>query len=128
MSTLATHAGWVLLANFALSLAYEIYRATAKVGASRHDSRRALVLQLPMYVVAAVVGWGLVAGAGWAAWVGLVFSLVMIGVSILYYNPVILVERQPQLVDWIEDLVFTGLLFVTATLLLYEVAGFSIQR
>ena len=32
---------WVLVVTFALSLAYELWRATAKAGASRHDSMRA---------------------------------------------------------------------------------------
>jgi hypothetical protein len=55
--------------------------------------------------------------------VGLVFSVLGILLSILYYNPRILLERQPGLVDWAEDLVYTGLLFVAATQLGYEVAG-----
>jgi hypothetical protein len=37
-----------------------------------------------------------------------------------------MLERQPGVVDWIEDLVFTGLLFVAATLLLYEVLGMEL--
>lgn len=34
--------------------------------------------------------------------------------SIYYYNPTIMLERQPGLVDWIEDLLLTGLLFIAA--------------
>jgi hypothetical protein len=51
----------------------------------------------------------------------------MILVSIFYYNPRILLERQPGVIDWFEDLVFTGLLFVAAVLLAYEVAGMTLQ-
>lgn len=58
---------------------------------------------------------------------GLVFSLVVIAVSIFYSSSTIMVEREPGPVDWFEDLVFTGLLFVTAALLTYEVAGFTLQ-
>ena len=75
----------------------------------------------------AIVIAALFAGAGWAAWAGLVFSGVMILVSIFYYNPTIILERQPGIIDWVEDLVFTGLLFVAATLLLYEILGMTLQ-
>jgi hypothetical protein len=80
-----------------------------------------------MYAVAVVVVAGLFVGASWAPWDGLVRLVVMILVSILYYNPVILPARQPALLDWVEDLVFTGLLFVAATQLLYEVLGRSLE-
>lgn len=83
--------------------------------------------QLVLYVVAAVVIGALFAQAGWAAWLGLVFCIVMILVSLLYYNPVIMLERQPGIIDWVEDLLFTGLLFVAATLLLYEVLGWTLE-
>jgi hypothetical protein len=57
----------------------------------------------------------------------LVLSVVVILVSIFYYNPKIMLERRPGVIDWLEDLVFTGLLFVTATLLLYEIVGKTLQ-
>lgn len=47
----------------------------------------------------------------------------MILVSIFYYNPRIMIDRQPGVIDWFEDLVFTGLLFVVVALLLYELRG-----
>lgn len=58
-----------------------------------------------------------------AAWIGLGYTVISIGVSVLYYNPAVMPERDPGLVDWVEDLVFTGLLFVAAALLVLEVAG-----
>jgi hypothetical protein len=51
----------------------------------------------------------------------------MILVSIFYYNPKIIVERRPGVIDWLEDLVYTGLLFVAATLLIYEIVGKTLQ-
>ena len=117
---------WVLVVTYALSLAYELWRATAKAGASRHDSMRAFVRELWLYVVAAAVIFLLFAGVPFAAWVGLVFSVLFILVSIFYYNPKMMVERTPGLVDWFEDLVYTGLLFVVAALLTLEVAGFAL--
>lgn len=127
MTVLTTNAAWVLLVTFALSLAYEIYRVTAKAGTSRHDTMRAFVEELVIYVVAAIVILGLFAGASWAPWAGLAYSVVMIIVSIFYYNPKVMIERQPDVIDWFEDLVFTGLLFVAAALLFYEVAGYTLQ-
>jgi hypothetical protein len=52
----------------------------------------------------------------------------LILVSIFYYNPVMMVERDPGFVDWFEDFVYTGLLFVAAALLLLEVLGYSLVR
>ena len=46
--------------------------------------------------------------------------------SIFYYNPKMMVERKPGLIDWFEDLVYTGLLFVVAALLTLEVSGFAL--
>lgn len=126
-SVLEGHAAWVLGIAFALSLVYELWRSIAKAGTSRHDSMRVFVTQgIVIYVVAAVVIYLLAAGVTASAWVGLVFSVVSILVSIFYYNPVVMLERQPGLVDWIEDLAFTGLLFVAATMLTYEVLGKSL--
>lgn len=123
MSELTTHAAWVLVVTYALSLGYEVWRATVKNGVSKHDTVRAVLLLLPLYVIAGVVIGLLFAGIGWAPVVGLVFSVAMIVVSIFYYNPTIMLERKPGLVDWFEDLVYTGLLFVAAALLAYDVLG-----
>lgn len=124
MTGFSSHAAWVLLVTYALSLVYEIYRATAKAGTSKHDSMRLLVFQgSVLYALAAVVIVLLFIGWKWAAWVGLIFCVIMILVSVIYYNPRIMIERQPGIIDWFEDLVYTGLLFVAAALLLYEVLG-----
>ena len=113
----------VLAANFTLSIVYEAYRATAKGGTSRHDSVEGFVTQLPLYAVAALVIGLLFARRRHAAWIGLAFCAVVIVISIAYYNPEIMLERQPGIIDWIEDLVFTGLLFVAATQLLSHISS-----
>jgi hypothetical protein len=128
VSNLTNDAAWVLVITFALSFVYEIYRARIKAGTSKHDSMHAFVLQIPLYVAAAVVISLLFAGVGFADEAGLAFSVVAILVSIFYYNPKVMMERQPDIIDWFEDLVFTGLLFVVAALLLYEVLGRSLDR
>lgn len=125
-TALESLSAWLLVVAFALSLAYELWRATAKAGVSRHDSMRAFVRESWLYVVAAVVIFLLFAGAPFAAWVGLVFSILVILVSIFYYNPKMMVERKPGMIDWFEDLVYTGLAFVVAALLSLEVSGFAL--
>jgi hypothetical protein len=78
-----------------------------------------------IYLVAGIVIALLFTGQRWAAWVSLAFSVLMIFISIFYYNPTIQIERQPGLLDWFEDLVFTGLLFVAAAQLLYALLVFG---
>lgn len=128
-SVLVTYSAWILVVTFALSAVYELWRATAKAGTSDHDSISAFVrVDLWLYVLGAAVIFTLFAGYSWAAWVGLVFCVVLILISIFYYNPVMMMEREPGVIDWFEDLVYTGLLFVAAALLLLEVLGYSLAR
>ena len=125
---LETLTAWVMVVAFALSLAYELWRSTAKAGTSRHDSVRAFLIQdLWLYVVAVVVITLLFAGVPFAAWIGLIFAIVLILVSIFYYNPKMMPAREPGLFDWFEDLVYTGLAFVSATLLALEVSGLTLS-
>ena len=125
-SVLEVHAAWALGISSSISLAYELWRAIGKAGASRHDSMHEFLTRvLALYVLAAVVITLLLVGVTGAAWIGLIFSVVFIFVSILYYNPRIMLERlggQPGIIDWAEDLIYTGL-FVAAVLLAYEVLG-----
>jgi len=123
----AEHAAWVLAAAFTLSLAYELYRAAVKTGTSRHDSWRAFVrTNLTLYAAAALTIGALFADFRWAPLAGLVFSVAVTAVSILYYNPIILPARQPARIDWFETLVFTSLVFLAATLLAHQVLGRSL--
>jgi hypothetical protein len=124
VSDLVMLAAWVLLAANVISLAYEVWRATSKAGTSRHDSVRVLLTQgSVIYGVAAVVLVLMFVGTAGSAWIGLVFALISIAVSVFYYNPVVMPERDPGLIDWVEDLVFTGLLFVVAAFLILDVTG-----
>jgi hypothetical protein len=120
MTNFRTHAAWVLTANFTLSFGYELYRATVRSGTSSHDSLRGLVEQLPFYACAGAVIAVLFAGYRHASRIGLGFCVATIAISIGYYNPKIILDRQPGLFDWFEDLVFTGLLFVAAAQLIYQ--------
>ena len=127
-SLLETLSAWLLIVAFTLSIVYELWRATAKAGTSKHDSMRAfLIWDLWLYVLGAIVVVLLLAGAPFAAWVGLVFSALLILISVFYYNPVMMLERKPGLIDWFEDIVYTGLLFIVVALLLLEVAGLTLS-
>jgi hypothetical protein len=79
------------------------------------------------YAIASIVIALLFAGFEWAHWIGPLFSGGAITASILYCNPKIMMERVPGIIDWFEDIVFTGLLFVAAALLLYSVSGITLQ-
>ena len=128
MTELVTQAAWILTAAFVLSLAYELYRATAKAGTSSHDAPKAFVKDnVALYAAAAVVIALLFAGFEWAPWVGLIFSAGVTGASIFYYNPKVMLERRPGLVDWFEDLAFTGLLILALALLIYQVLGVTLE-
>jgi phosphatidylglycerophosphate synthase len=128
MTNLGIQAAWVLVAAFVLSLVYELYRATAKADTSRHDSLQSFAKNnIAFYAVAAIVIALMFARFKWAEWIGLVFSGGAIIASILYYNPKIMLERAPGIIDWFEDIVFGGLLFVAAALLVYDVLGRTLQ-
>lgn len=128
MTNMVAQAAWVLVAAFALSFAYELYRATMKVGTSPHDSMQSFVKNnVAFYLIASAVIALLFAGLEWAPWIGLVFSGGSIAASILYYNPRIMMERGPGIIDWFEDIIFTGLLLVAAALLLYSVLGVTLE-
>jgi hypothetical protein len=64
-------------------LAYELWRATAKAGTSKHDSMRIFLAQgSVIYGTAAVVIVMLFVGMTGAEWVGLVFAFISIAVSV----------------------------------------------
>ena len=113
--------------TFAISLIYELWRVIAKSTVSRHDTRRAFWQEAWLYVLAAVVIVLLFArsalsppGSAWSS------RSPSSSLSIFYYNPKIMIERKPGVIDWVEDLVYTGLLFVVAALLTLEVSGLTL--
>jgi cell division protein FtsW (lipid II flippase) len=124
MLSYATQVSWVLIAAFALSLLYELYRATAKAGTSKYDSMRSFLTQgLPFYAIGFALAVLVRTGWRWAAWLALAFGTGLIIVSIFYYSSAMLPQRKPGPIDWFEDKVYTGLLFVAAALLVYDLAG-----
>jgi cell division protein FtsW (lipid II flippase) len=120
----STQVSWVLVAAFALSLLYELYRSTAKAGISRYDSIRGfLTQQLPFYVIAFVLAMLVRTGWRWVVWTALAAGVALIMISVFYYSPTILPQRKPSPIDWFEDKLYTGLLFVAVALLAYDLLG-----
>ena len=72
------------------------------------------------------IGFGLAVlvrtGWPWVTWTGLLVA-ALIGVSIFYYSRILLPQRKPGPIDWLEDKVYTGLLFVAVALLAYDLLG-----
>jgi phosphatidylserine synthase len=120
----ATQVSWVLIAAFGLSLLYELYRATAKAGTSKYDSMRAFLTQaVPSYAIAFALAVLVRTGWRWVAWTTLALAVALIVVSIFYYSPILLPQRKPGPIDWLEDKVYTGLLFVAVALLAFDLLG-----
>ena len=120
----ATQVSWVLIAGFALSLVYELYRATAKAGTSKYDSMRIFLTQaVPAYAVAFALAVLVRTGWPWVAWTALAAAVASIMLSIFYYSPTVLPQRKPGPIDWLEDKAYTGLLFVAVALLAYDLLG-----
>ena len=121
---LTTLAAWLMASAFIVSTIHELYRATAKAGVSRYDSMRELLTRtLPFYVAASALVLALGLGVTWAAWPALGLAVGMVLVSGLYYNPTIMAARQPGMIDWAEDIAFTGLFFASGVLLVAHVTG-----
>ena len=92
----------MLITAFAVSALYELFRSTAKADTSRYDSTRWVLNQgTPFYAI----GFGLAVlvrtGWPWVTWTGLLVAVALIGVSILYYSPIVLPQRQPGPLDWL---------------------------
>jgi len=122
MNNLAIHAAWVLLAAFSISCIYEIYRATVKKGTSQYDNTRVfLTVGVPFYTVSFGVTAFLFTGYDWASWVALAYVILLIGIAMFFYSPKIALKRKPGLIDWVENLLYLGLLFSAGTILMYSV-------
>jgi hypothetical protein len=119
---------WILIVTFTISFAYEaIYRYIVKAGVSAFDAWS--FLEIVFYVVCfGMTLLVLLLRAAWMWWALLLFLLGLIAIAVFYYDPVILLARHPELIDWMEDTVYTGLLFVVAFLCLGNLRFWFPQR
>jgi phosphatidylserine synthase len=123
---LANQAGWLLLAAALISVLYELWRAMARAGVSPNDSMSSWLQGLPIYVIAVAVAMLLIVGWEWAPVAGFAVAGLSCLASIFWYGPTVLPTRQPQLIDWVEDRVFTMLVAIVFALLAYDLLGFSL--
>lgn len=116
-----------MISAFSVSTIHELYRASVKAGVSPYDSmHRLLARTLPFYMVATAVVLAVGFGVTGAEWAGLVLAIAMVLVSVFYYNPTIMTVRQPGMVDWAEDVAFTGLFFASSVLLTAHLADITL--
>ena len=114
---------WILIVAFALSLLYELYRSTAKNGVSRYDSMRSFLTRADLlrdrlcHSCAAAYGMAMGCLAALAVGVG---SII---VSIFDDSPIVLRQRKPGPIHWLEDKLYTGLRFVAVALVSYDLLG-----
>ncbi len=121
MPSLVTYAAWILTTAMVMSLIYEIFRILARSEVSEYDRwPHFLKRNTPHYLVSAVVIMLIYLDFSWSAWVGLIYCVVLILVAGFYYNVKIMPARNPQLIDWLENLLYGGLVFSAATLLIIE--------
>jgi hypothetical protein len=110
----------VLLAAFAISALYQVYRAT--------------LMEIPEYdAFTPVTGAAYLSFIGisalvltdrrWAWWVVSVLVLAMLSLGVLWYYPVVAEAREMGFVDWLEGSVYMGLLFVAGFVCVLNVLG-----
>jgi hypothetical protein len=118
---------WILIATFTLSFGYEaIYRYIVKAGISAFDAWS--FSEIMFYLIGFGMTFLVLAERFWVWWIELLFLLVLIAIAIFYYDPIMLLARHPGLIDWMEDTVYTGLLFVVAFLCLGNLRFWFPQR
>lgn len=115
-----------LVALTVLSLGYELYRATVMAGTSVHDTLGDVALLVPPYALGLWFGWRMKRGERWALWAVLVYCVLILAISLLYYNPVVMAARQPGVIDWFEDLAYTAMVLVTAYLATNALRGVNL--
>lgn len=124
MNGYMTQIAWLLGTAFALSLLYELYRATVKTGIAEWDSMRSFLRQQPpIYAIGFATTALVAAGFSWAVWLALILSILIIVAGTLYYGPRILMARRPGSIDWAENNVFVGLLFAVVVLSINHLLG-----
>lgn len=117
----------LLVLTFVMALAYEAYRGFVMTGVSTYDNPTMVGIGVVFAGVSVGIGYLAYRGPSWGRHVALLYVLVLVGVSIIQYNPVILPARNPGLVDHAENLLYTGLLVVVAVLLVYDIRGITLE-
>jgi hypothetical protein len=117
-----TQASWVLSTAFTVSALDELFRSTTRPAPPGTTPRGVCDPGGPGYAAAFALAVLVRMGWPWVTWTGLRWRCTD-RVSILYYSPIMLPHRQPGPIDWLEDKLSTGLLFVAVALLLDDLLG-----
>jgi hydrogenase/urease accessory protein HupE len=117
----------LLVVTFAMAFVYEAYRGFVMTGVSQYDTPSLVGVSLLFSLVGIGIGYLAYRGPHWGRHVALLFVLAVIAGSIVLYNPVILPERDPGLIDHVENLLYTGLMIAVAILLLYDIRGVTLE-
>lgn len=113
----------VLAVAFAVSILYQLYRAT--------------LMEIPEYdafTLTTGIGYALCIGVCalvltdrlWAWWIVSALVLFLVAIGLFYYFPVVTTARDMGFVDWLEGLVFVGLLFVAGFVCALRLLGVSL--
>ena len=111
---------WTLVSAQTISLLYQVYRSTI-MEAPQWDA----------FDAPAVIGYTILFGVAllarlgrrWTWWLTLLSSIAIINVGIFFYFPEVTAARQFGPIDWIEGVVYEGLLFVAAIMSIFSLAG-----
>jgi hypothetical protein len=117
----------LIVVTFVIALAYEAYRGFLMTGVSPYDNPSMMGIGVVFSAVSIGIGYLAYRGPSWGRHVALLYVLVLVGVSIVQYNPVVLPARDPGLIDHAENLLYTGLLIVVAVLLGYDIRGATLE-
>lgn len=119
----SVQASRTFLVVMCVSFSYEFYRATVKTGVSDFDSPERFFFSLPFYLVGVGMALLLRSGRTWAIRLMLAYVVVLIAVGVFYFCPVVLMQRRPGTIDWLEAVVYLGLLFVVLVQCLNNLRG-----
>jgi hypothetical protein len=110
----------VLLAAFAISALYQVYRATLMENPG-YDAFTPVTgaSYLSFIGISALV----LTDRRWAWWVVSILVLAMLSLGVFWYYPVVAETREMGFVDWLEGSVYMGLLFVAGFVCVLNVLG-----
>ena len=106
-----------------ISALYQVYRSTI-MEAPQYDAFGAPAVI--GYTILFALAWLARLGRRWTWWLTLLWTIAMINFGIFFYFPEMTAARQFGPIDWIEGVVYEGLLFVAATMSIFSLSGVTL--
>ena len=114
---------WTLVSAQTISALYQVYRSTImEVPQSDAFGAPAVIGYTILFTLALLVR----LGRRWTWWLTLLSTLAMLNFGIFFYFPDVTAARQFGPIDWIEGVVYVGLLFVAAIMSIFSLAGVTL--